>query len=79
MKAHDLLLPKVQEGVPNLRPPPPAAAAEPPAMPAVHWAGQGGLKHMRLVGLQRLAGQHGVDVSQYGESPQKIKAFEEAL
>jgi hypothetical protein len=39
------------------------------------WEGKGGLKGMKLTGLQKLASKHGIDISQHGQSPKKIKAY----
>ena len=51
-----------------------STASNSPEKAAVHWAGKGGLQHMKLVGLLKFASKHGVDVSQHGQSPKKVKA-----
>ena len=41
---------------------------------APQWAGKGGLQHMKLVGVQKVAHKHGIDVSHLGQSLKKIKS-----
>ena len=44
------------------------------ATTAPSWEGKGGLKAMKLPGLKKLATKHGIDITQHGQSPKKIKA-----